>query len=235
MLFSILRDSTLDFKQKMTYLVFSLIIVVFSLTIHELSHALTASALGDNTAREKGRITLNPLKHLNPIGTIAMLLFGFGWAEPVPVNPLRFKRKHRMRSGMALTAVMGPVSNLVLSFIASFAAGLCLKGVLNNMSSYEEIASSPLYLLYMFFYLMHVMNLYLAVFNILPIPPLDGSKILFMFLPDRFYYKIMKYEQFIAIGLVVLLYVGVLEGPLSFITDKISNGMFSLVTLIIGS
>ena len=225
MIFSIFRNPNYDFKTKITLFVFSLVIVVFSLTIHEVCHGATALALGDRTAQEKGRLTLNPFKHLDPIGSIAMLLFGFGWAKPVPVNPLRFKRKINMRLGMAITAVAGPVSNLVLSFLAMIGIVLCRNGVYDS--------TSPLFLLYLFFYLLHIMNLYLAVFNFLPVPPLDGSKILFTFLPDKYYFKIMKYEQFIAIGLVVLLYIGILDGPLSFITEAISRGMENLIRIFI--
>lgn len=228
MLLSIFRNPAYDLKMKFTLVIFSLVIVTFSLTIHEVCHGLTALALGDRTAQERGRLTLNPLKHLNPMGTIAMLLFGFGWAEPVPVSPVRFKRKINMRAGMAITAVAGPVSNLLISFLAAFGMVLAAKGYANSGD-----ADSPLFIVMLFFSMLHKMNLTLAVFNILPVPPLDGSKILFSFLPDRIYWKIMKYEQYIAIALVVLLYFGVLDGPLSFIVDGISNGMTSLVGKIV--
>ncbi len=228
MLLSIFRNPAYDLKMKFTLVIFSLVIVTFSLTIHEVCHGLTALALGDRTAQERGRLTLNPLKHLNPMGTIAMLLFGFGWAEPVPVSPVRFKRKINMRAGMAITAVAGPVSNLLISFLAAFGMVLAAKGFYNSGD-----ADSPLYIVWLFFWMLHTMNLSLAVFNFLPVPPLDGSKILFSFLPDRIYWKIMKYEQYIAIALVVLLYFGVLDGPLSFITTGISDGMTSIVEKIV--
>ena len=229
MLISILRDSSLDIRQKITMLVFSIVIVVFSLTIHEVCHGLTALALGDRTAQEKGRLTLNPLKHLNPYGTIAMLLFGFGWAEPVPITPVRFKRKINMRAGVAIVSVAGPLSNFILSIIAAFGMEFALKGLVDLSDPYN----SPLYLVYIFFSMMHNMNIMLAIFNFIPVPPLDGSKILFSFLPDRVYWKIMKYEQYLAIGLVVLLYIGVLDGPLSFIVSGVSNGILSLVGKIV--
>ena len=229
MLISILRDSSLDIRQKITMLVFSIVIVVFSLTIHEVCHGLTALALGDRTAQEKGRLTLNPLKHLNPYGTIAMLLFGFGWAEPVPITPVRFKRKINMRAGVAIVSVAGPLSNFILSIIAAFGMEFALKGLVGLSDPYN----SPLYLVYIFFSMMHNMNIMLAIFNFIPVPPLDGSKILFSFLPDRVYWKIMKYEQYLAIGLVVLLYIGVLDGPLSFIVSGVSNGILSLVGKIV--
>ncbi len=210
-------------------LMFSIVIVVFSLTIHEVCHGATALALGDPTAKEKGRLTLNPLKHLNPFGTIAMLLFGFGWAEPVPITPVRFKRKINMRAGVAIVSVAGPLSNFVLSIIAAFGMQFAFKGLMSSSDPYN----SPLYLVYYFFYLMHSMNIMLAIFNFIPVPPLDGSKILFSFLPDRVYWKIMKYEQYLAIGLVILLYIGVLDGPLSFIVGGVSDGILSLVNKIV--
>jgi Zn-dependent protease len=229
MLFNIFRSGG-DFKIKITTAIFSIIIVVFSLTIHEVSHGLMALALGDTTAKDRGRLTLNPLKHLNPIGTIMMLLFGFGYAEPVPINPARFK--HR-KGGMALTALAGPLSNLILSFIA------CIVLVIESKENVQLIGGTIYYestaslLIYYFFYYMHIMNLYLAIFNLIPIPPLDGSRILFIFLPADKYFKVMRYEQYLMIGLIALLYFGVLDGPLSFITTSISNGMSNLIGLVI--
>ena len=227
MLLNIFRSGG-DLKTKITTAIFSIVIVVFSLTIHELSHGLAALALGDPTAKQRGRLTLNPLKHLNPIGTVMMLLFGFGYAEPVPINPNYFK--HR-KLGMALTALAGPFSNLILSFLA--AIGIALISGIEVTSSTIYYTSTASLLLYTFFYYMHMMNLYLAVFNLIPVPPLDGSRILFIFLPADKYFAVMKYERYIMMGLIALLYIGVLDGPLSFITRSISNGMMDLVHLFI--
>ena len=227
MLLNIFRSGG-DFKTKITTALFSIIIVVISLTIHEFSHAVTALALGDPTAKQRGRLTLNPLRHLNPIGTVMMLLFGFGYAEPVPINPNYFK--HR-KLGMAITALAGPVSNLILSFLA--AIGIALVSGIEVTSSAIYYTTTASLLLYTFFYYMHMMNLYLAIFNLIPVPPLDGSRIMFIFLPADKYFAVMKYEQYIMMGLIALLYFGVLDGPLSFITGSISNGMMSLVHLFI--
>lgn len=231
MLFSIFRNDSYDLRTKITLAVFSIVIVVVSLTIHELSHGLTAYALGDSTAKNRGRLTLNPLKHLNPIGAVSMLLFGIGWAEPVPINPANFK--HR-KAGMAVTALAGPLSNIILAFIALFAETLCYNGLMNaTFATESEIYTSPLFLLYLFFTLMHTMNLYLAIFNLIPIPPLDGSRILFIFLPSQYYFKVMKYERYMALGLVLLFYLNILDKPLAFIVNGISSGMQSLINLII--
>ena len=227
MLLQLLRSDA-DLKTKITTALFSIIIVVFSLTIHELSHGLTALALGDPTAKQRGRLTLNPLKHLNPIGTIMMLLVGFGYAEPVPINPYYFK--HR-KLGMAVTALAGPLSNLILSFLFAIGYVACSKSVFETGTSYYS--NTLLLLLYMFCYYAHIMNLYLAVFNLIPVPPLDGSRILNIFLPEKYYFGVMKYEKYIAIGLIALLYIGVLDGPLSFITGAISGGMQNLIGLVI--
>ena len=159
-----------------------------------------------------------------------MLLVGFGYAEPVPINPNYFK--HR-KTGMAITAFAGPFSNLLLSFIAGFVVIAETKSNVMIFGATTYYQSTFHLLLYLFFYYMHMMNLYLAVFNMIPVPPLDGSRILFIFLPAKYYFKVMKYEQYIAIGLIALLYIGILDGPLSFITSGISNGLLNLADLII--
>lgn len=179
-------------------------IILFSLTVHEIAHGYTAYKMGDPTAKSLGRLSLNPLKHLDPIGALCMLLFGFGWAKPVPINTRYFKKP---RAGMALTALAGPVSNLLMAFV-SFIAWLYIS-VLGG--------ASPLFveLLGIFFEDFFVLNLGLAVFNLVPVPPLDGSRILFVLLPDKIYFGIMRYERYIYLALLVCLYLGVLDAPLN--------------------
>lgn len=188
-------------------------IVLFSLTVHEVAHGFAAYKLGDPTAKSLGRLSLNPLKHLDPAGAICMLLFRFGWAKPVPINTRYFKKP---RSGMALTALAGPVSNLLMSLIA-----FIITRYIYAFGGAALLSDSvtPLQLLCIFFDTFFLMNLCLAVFNLIPVPPLDGSRILLVFLPDKLYFGIMRYEQYIYIGLIVCLFLGILDVPLNFIVD----------------
>ena len=183
-------------------------IIMLSLSFHEASHAFIAYKLGDPTARNFGRVTLNPVKHLDPIGFISMLIVGFGWANPVPVNPNNFKNP---KNGMALTAIAGPVSNLIMSFIAMIIYRvLFFVGLANG--SYPTVAMNV-------FALVVTLNLSLAIFNLLPIPPLDGSRIFNLFMSEKTYFKVMKYEKYVFVGLAVLLYSGLLDKPLSWLQD----------------
>ena len=188
-------------------------IVLFSLTVHEVAHGFAAYKLGDPTAKSLGRLSLNPLKHLDPAGAICMLLFRFGWAKPVPINTRYFKKP---RSGMALTALAGPVSNLLMSLIA-----FIITRYIYAFGGAALLSDSvtPLQLLCIFFDTFFLMNLCLAVFNLIPVPPLDGSRILLVFLPDKLYFGIMRYEQYIYIGLIVCLFLGILDVPLNFIVN----------------
>ncbi len=207
-----------------------LIIVIFSLTIHEVAHGYAAYKMGDPTARAFGRLSLNPLKHLDPLGFLCMLFFRFGWAKPVPINARYFKKP---RQGMAVSALAGPLANILMSFI-----GLIFYKTVLALQWYDVItvnsqfAENLFILVLEFFSTFCVLNLYLGVFNLIPVPPLDGSRILFVVLPDKLYFGIMKYEQYIQIALIVLLYLGLLSGPLSALCGAILNGMEWLLELI---
>ena len=177
-------------KEYLVGLLLQAVVVLLTLTLHEFAHGLVAYKLGDNTAKLSGRLTLNPLKHIDPYGAICMLFFRIGWARPVPINPRNFKNP---KSGFALTALAGPLTNLVLGFSA--APFLLLIG--NVHFTEKTFLYYLLVTLYQFLYLFHYTNIGFAVFNLLPIPPFDGSRILNVVLPPRAYFKIMHYERVI--------------------------------------
>lgn len=174
--------------------------VLLSLTLHECAHGWVAYRLGDPTARDLGRLTLNPIRHLDPIGALSLLFFRIGWAKPVPINPRNFKRP---RLGMALTAAAGPITNFLIAFVSTFILLLIDRGARN------VVTSSPLFLflfyLFQFFYLLHLMNLALSLFNLLPLPPLDGSRILSLVLPKRAWFWVVRHER--QIYLIVLVWL----------------------------
>ncbi|MBQ5321691.1 MAG: site-2 protease family protein [Oscillospiraceae bacterium] len=194
----------------------SAVVLLTAFPIHEYAHGYAAYKLGDDTAAMQGRLSLNPLVHLDPIGTVCMLLFGFGWAKPVPVNPVRFK-KVSMKTGMAITAFAGPLSNIVLSFISYIIYKILLYVYLaGNEAAFIDFLLTV-------FSVMTSLNIGLAIFNLIPIPPLDGSRILFALLPERYYFKVMQYERYIRLGLLVLIFLGVLDTPLAIVRSFFFN------------
>lgn len=202
------------------YLPFVLMVFI-SLPLHEFAHAYVANRLGDDTAYYQGRLSLNPLKHLDLFGTISMVLFHFGWAKPVPVNPMRFRGN--MRRGMALVAVAGPTMNLILSFIFFVLSKLVIL-----LYKFIPIEISFLLFLNWIFYTISITNIGLAFFNLIPIPPLDGSKIFLSLMPSRLYYDIMKYEHIGWILLVVALALGVLDPILGTLNNIVLRAIFFL-------
>lgn len=223
MLLSLLRDPDRDITQIIIRLCVSAFIVFCIIPLHEYAHAFVAYKLGDDTARLKGRLTINPMSHINWIGALMILLVGFGYAEPVPVNIRNVKMKNK-KLAMALIALAGPLSNLIIAFlsmvmmyiVASFAPGDSLIG----------------YAFVVFFQFTALININLAVFNLLPVPPLDGSRILFAVLPTKYYFAVMKYERYIILGVMALLLFGVLSTPLSMISSAIYKLFHSLILLI---
>ena len=180
--------------------------VLICIMVHEVSHGLAAYALGDPTARDRHRLSFNPLRHIDPFGALMMLLVGFGWAKPVPVDSRHFKKP---KAGMALTALAGPVSNFVLAYAALLGAYLTL-GIMQVRWSYTAFGLGLLDFLTM----LAALSIGLGVFNLIPFPPLDGSKVLGAFLPDKAYYKLMRYEFAGMFVLMALLWIGVLNTPL---------------------
>ncbi len=199
------------------------IFIVFCLTpIHELAHGYTAYKLGDNTAKNRGRLTLNPLAHIDPIGALMIFFIGFGYAKPVPVNIGNFKRNRR-KQYMALTALAGPVSNIVMAIIFAFIRqAILFRGVYEN--------TLPDYICD-FLQFTVLINIALAVFNMIPIPPYDGSRILSAALPDKYYYKLMKYERYTSLIVVVLFFSGVLDGIISGVTIPVYYAINIFVSL----
>ncbi len=199
-------------------IVFSYIIIIFiAFPIHESSHALAAKFLGDDTADRMGRISLNPLRHLDLVGTIFMLVFGIGWAKPVPVNPLR-ARKVSMRAVMAITAAAGPVSNILVSLVF-----MIISKIVAVATGFESVAAVYIYLA---LNMVVEINLYLGVFNLfMPIPPFDGSRIVSFFLPSKFMDFMERNERQVMIITMVILSTGILSGLFGTIADWIYTGL----------
>ena len=201
---------------KLTDILISVIPALLCITLHELSHGAVAYALGDRTAKDAGRLTLNPIRHIDPWGLVMMVLFRFGWARPVPVNMYNFKKP---RQGMAITALAGPVSNLLIAVVFLFLYGLLYVPLYIHGGAFAravfQMISTTSYL-----------SLALAVFNIVPISPLDGSKVLFSFLSDRAYARLMRYERYGMILLMVLVVSGGLSGVLGTVTGWVYDKLF---------
>lgn len=200
--------------------------ILISLPVHELSHGFTARLFGDYTAQNRGRLTLNPLKHLDPIGTIMLLTLGFGWAKPVPVNINNFSNP---KIKMAIVSLMGPVSNILLALIGTAFYKIA---VILNLA---KIGGVFIIYLMTFFNYFVMINLLLAVFNLIPIPPFDGSRIIMAFLPSKYYNFVMKYEQVGLVVIMALLFFNVLDTPLHICMTflfKLCDLLFSPIEII---
>ncbi|MGN8897398.1 site-2 protease family protein [Flavonifractor sp. HCP28S3_F3] len=207
-----------DFAQHMDWwglitLLISAVSALLCITLHELSHGFVAWRLGDPTAKQAGRLTLNPVKHLDPVGLLMMLIAKVGWAKPVPVDMRYFKHP---KQGMALTALAGPAANFLTAIAAVAVASLIWHfGYVSHITLLALCFLSNIALL----------GVGMGLFNLIPISPLDGSKILFALLPSKAYYKILRYERYIGIALFVLVLLGVFSGPLSFLIIHVIQGM----------
>ena len=235
-----------NFIENLPQILLSLPIVLIALSFHELAHGFVAMKLGDNTAKNLGRLTMNPLKHIDIIGFISMVLFHFGWAKPVPIQSRNFRKPRR---DMALTGLAGPVSNIILAIISVLLLrlvmlimgvampneiNLCIKALF--LGSFSSISASVPFIIMsiisFMLYLGVILNLSLALFNLIPIPPLDGSRIFYVFLPANLYFGIMKYEQYISMAMFLLLmFTDIVTYPLSIAIDWLVNGLCTLTAM----
>lgn len=229
-----------EFLRELPLYLLSLPVVLMALSVHESAHGYAAYKLGDPTAHSLGRITLNPVKHFDLLGFLSMLVFHIGWAKPVPINSRYFKNPRR---DMAITGAAGPLSNLCLAIIHLIILRVAMIFVTDAF--YDEVAaysfayftessftgsmaltvtSLILYVLYMGV----IMNVVLTIFNLIPIPPFDGSRIFYAFLPAKWYFGVMKYERIIMMVFIFLFFLGFLSGPLEIAENWLINALFTL-------
>ena len=199
------------------------IVLLTAIPVHEAAHAYVADKLGDPTARYMGRLTINPMAHFDLMGSVAMIVCGIGWAKPVPINPRNFRDQ---KKGMAISAAAGPISNIIVAAISLAVAKLLL------YISYAAGANTVVSTLFTIFRSMCFINISLAIFNLIPIPPFDGSRIFNYFLPDKFYFKIMEYERYIFLGLLIVLFTGILDFPLSILSNIVFNAIDKLTMFV---
>lgn len=192
---------------KLIYYLVQAAAALICIVIHEMSHGYAALALGDRTAKRMGRLSFNPVRHIDPLGLLLMITAGFGWAKPVPVNMRNFKNPKR---GMALTALAGPASNFVLALLTLGGASLIYHfAVFPTQLVYQIVNWCFLFLLYT-----AILSVGLGIFNLIPIPPLDGAKVVFSLLPNQLYSWLLHYERYIMLALFLLVWLGWLDGPL---------------------
>ena len=195
------------------------VVMLITIPFHEAAHALVSWKLGDPTAKNAGRLSLNPVRHFDPLGALCMVVGGVGWAKPVGINPGNFRSP---KQGMAISAAAGPLSNLLLAYVSMLVYKLLfygLGGMLPNA-------------VYSFVRYMISMNISLAVFNLLPVPPFDGSRIALLFLPQRLYFQAMRYERYIMFAVLALVLLGVLNAPLGAAVNAVWNALFALTGFV---
>lgn len=205
-------------------LIYSVPAVLIAICLHEYAHGFVSYLCGDPTPKRGGRLSLNPLHHLDPVGTLCLIFFHFGWAKPVMVNPNYYKNK---KLGMVLVAIAGPLTNFILAFLSMLGMGIILK----QTGGYADG-----FIVYLFTFLNYlaIINIGLGSFNLIPFPPLDGSKILGALLPQDKYFGFMRYERYGQGILMLLLVTNILDKPLDFLHSSITNGIWHGVAMILG-
>ena len=200
-------------------LIFTIPVLIICFTFHELGHGLAALIMGDRTAKYNGRLSLNPLKHIDWFGFLLLIVARVGWAKPVPVNAGNFRDP---KKGMAITAFAGPMMNIILVFIS-----LIFWHLGCNIYSWNKYVI-------MFLYLTIHYNAVLAMFNLLPIPPLDGSKVLLAFLPDKYYFKFLQYERYGMIVVLILAFTNVSSKIITIGVENLITKLEKIVMLLLG-
>jgi len=206
--------------KELIYLIPAILIAV---SLHEFAHGYVSYKLGDPTPKATGRLSLNPLAHLDPVGTICLLFFQFGWAKPVQVNPYYYKDKRR---GMALVGLAGPMMNFLIALICAFAIEIILKVT-------GGYGGDVILFMFNLFNYTYIINIGLGVFNLIPFPPLDGAKIIGALLPEEKYFKFMKYERYGQLIIFALLMSNFLDGPLMIARKGIDKIIWGIVNLFI--
>lgn len=228
MLFSIINSAANGYlREALIQLILTIPILIIALSFHEAAHGYVAYKCGDRTAYNLGRVTLNPAKHLDLFGTLSMFLIGYGWAKPVPINSRNFNNP---KKGMAITALAGPLANLILAVISTiFSALSWILYYKSVMSGVEGFQATLMYIVYFFFYLSSLYNFMLMAFNLIPFPPFDGSRFALSFLPADKYFAIMRYERQILIGIIIVLFLLSRLGfsPFFWIADKLYDLLYN--------
>ena len=233
MIFQILQNG-LSFLQNVILLTVMTAVILGSITVHELAHGYVSYLQGDPTAKNEGRLTLNPLKHLDKIGTVCMLFCGFGWAKPVPIDPRYYKSPKKQT---ALTAAAGPAVNLFIGVSATVQltvlAWLWETGLYVAVPIVKHMTASAYEVITLSAYIVLYYNVLQTVFNLLPVPPLDGSRILFALLPDKYYYSVIRYEKLIILVMFFLLWTGIFTGVFEFVVDFIITVVGNAVLFVL--